>query len=144
MAALLLSPSLLSLHRSSFPTTFLSPPRPPSSSPAPAPRRRRCGAVADRFAKEDRNVLYGEDERRREKVIEDYDWRTEWYPLYLAKDVPADAPLGLTVFDRQLVLYRDGSGELRCHEDRCPHRYTVCIHARTVFDLICLSSLDSL
>lgn len=78
--------------------------------------------MADRFAKEDRNVLYGEDERRREKVIEDYDWRTEWYPLYLAKDVPADAPLGLTVFDRQLVLYRDGSGELRCHEDRCPHR----------------------
>ncbi|PQQ18788.1 protein TIC 55 chloroplastic [Prunus yedoensis var. nudiflora] len=30
--------------------------------------------------------------------------------------------LGLTVFDKQLVLYRDGSGLLRCYEDRCSHR----------------------
>ena len=53
----------------------------------------------------------------------EYDWTEEWYPLYLTRDVPEDAPLGLTVFDKQLVLYRDGTGELRCHEDRCPHRY---------------------
>jgi hypothetical protein len=23
------------------------------------------------------------------------------------------------------VLYKDGQGELRCHEDRCPHRYLI-------------------
>ena len=46
-----------------------------------------------------------------------YDWTEEWYPLYLAKDVPEDAPLGLTVFDKQVVLYRDGNGELKCYED---------------------------
>ena len=34
-----------------------------------------------------------------------YDWTEEWYPLYLTKDVPDDAPLGLTVFDKQVVLY---------------------------------------
>ncbi|GJM87220.1 hypothetical protein PR202_ga03154 [Eleusine coracana subsp. coracana] len=33
-----------------------------------------------------------------------YDWKEEWYPLYLAKEVPDDAALPLTVFDRQLVL----------------------------------------
>lgn len=51
-----------------------------------------------------------------------YDWKEEWYPLYLSKEVPDDAALPLTVFDRQLVLWRDGNGVLRCHEDRCPHR----------------------
>ncbi|KAL4022160.1 hypothetical protein IC575_015885 [Cucumis melo] len=52
----------------------------------------------------------------------EYNWTEEWYPLYLTRDVPEDAPLGLTVFDKQLVLYRDGAGELHCYEDRCPHR----------------------
>lgn len=51
-----------------------------------------------------------------------YDWSEEWYPLYLTKNIPDDAPLGLTVFDKQLVLYRDGNGDLSCFEDRCPHR----------------------
>nr|CAD1827834.1 unnamed protein product [Ananas comosus var. bracteatus] len=52
----------------------------------------------------------------------EYDWREEWYPLYLSAEVPADAALGLTVFDKQVVLYRDADGTLRCHTDRCPHR----------------------
>ncbi|KAL8168290.1 hypothetical protein V2J09_009789 [Rumex salicifolius] len=59
-------------------------------------------------------------EEGREAV--EYDWTTEWYPLYLTKNVPDDAPLGLTVFDKQLVLYRDAAGEFRCYQDRCPHR----------------------
>ncbi|XP_010417243.1 PREDICTED: protein TIC 55, chloroplastic [Camelina sativa] len=65
-------------------------------------------------------LLNPEDEKRVE--VADYDWREEWYPLYLTRNVPEDAPLGLTVFDRQIVLYRDGEGTLRCYEDRCPHR----------------------
>lgn len=52
----------------------------------------------------------------------EYNWENEWYPLYLAAEVPKDAPLGLTVFDKQLVLYEDGNGVLQCYEDRCPHR----------------------
>lgn len=62
------------------------------------------------------------EEEKREEVV-DYDWTEEWYPLYLTRDVPDDSPLGLTVFDRQIVLYRDGEGTLRCYEDRCPHRW---------------------
>ena len=71
----------------------------------------------------DHNVILGsEEEGREERVAVEYDWRNEWYPLYLTKDVPDDAPLGLTVFDKQIVLYKDGEGQLRCFEDRCPHR----------------------
>lgn len=61
-------------------------------------------------------------EKPDDEATAEYNWTEEWYPLYLTKDVPEDAPLGLTVFDKQLVLYRDGAGELHCHEDRCPHR----------------------
>lgn len=64
----------------------------------------------------------GEEESRGERQVADYDWTEEWYPLYLTKDVPDDAPLGLTVFDHQIVLYKDGNGEFRCYQDRCPHR----------------------
>lgn len=53
----------------------------------------------------------------------EYDWREEWYPLYLSDEVPKDAPLGLSVFDKKLVLYRDGNGSFCCFEDRCPHRF---------------------
>ncbi|XP_073276322.1 protein TIC 55, chloroplastic-like [Primulina huaijiensis] len=73
----------------------------------------------------DQSVSFGASNQ--EEVIEQrdvvsYDWTEEWYPLYLSKNVPDDAPLGLTVYDKQVVLYRNGTGELRCYEDRCPHR----------------------
>ncbi|CAA6662265.1 unnamed protein product [Spirodela intermedia] len=57
-----------------------------------------------------------------EAAAAEYDWREEWYPLYLTAEMPDDAPLGLTVFHKQLVVYRDGGGVIRCYEDRCPHR----------------------
>ena len=83
-------------------------------------------AAASSANDDDQKVFVGptaEDERRREKVVAEYDWSKEWYPLYLSKEVPTDAPLGLTVFDKHLVLYRDGHGELHCYQDRCPHRW---------------------
>ncbi|XP_062097906.1 protein TIC 55, chloroplastic [Humulus lupulus] len=118
----------------------LTSPNPPliqlKLKPLPTTKRglhAKCGAVADTRAapsvdeekEEGNNVLLGptsEEDRKEQRVLVDYDWTEEWYPLYLTKDVPEDAPLGLTVYHKQLVLYRDGSGQLRCHEDRCPHR----------------------
>ncbi|KAJ4953744.1 hypothetical protein NE237_030576 [Protea cynaroides] len=76
-------------------------------------------------SEDDHKVLLGstvEEQEIREKAVVNYDWREEWYPLYLTRDVPDDAPLGLTVFDKQIVLYKDGSGVLHCYQDRCPHR----------------------
>lgn len=74
---------------------------------------------------EDQKVLVGpssEQERRGERELAAYDWKAEWYPLYLTKNVPDDAPLGLTVFDKNLVLFKDGNDQFQCYEDRCPHR----------------------
>lgn len=84
-----------------------------------------CYAIAENLEAEDRSLILENsslDELRGQREIVGYDWTEEWYPLYLTKNVPNDAPLGLTVFDKQVVLYKDGSGELRCFEDRCPHR----------------------
>ncbi|KAL3844064.1 hypothetical protein ACJIZ3_001467 [Penstemon smallii] len=89
--------------------------------PPPITIKQKWHAVAEQVSGvvEDQSCLIQEDQQG--EVVK-YDWTEEWYPLYLTKNVPDDAPLGLTVFDKQIVLYKDGNGELRCHEDRCPHR----------------------
>ncbi|KAJ6840381.1 protein TIC 55, chloroplastic [Iris pallida] len=85
--------------------------------------RASAAAVEDATDKEEALLEPEACEGAGAKEEEDkYDWREEWYPLYLSDHVPEDAPLGLTVFHKQIVLYRDGQGIMRCYEDRCPHR----------------------
>ena len=105
-------------------------PRPPISR---SWRHRRPSAIVEDLGRqssstEDRSVdlkvLIPNEEAASEEApaAEVYDWREEWYPLYLTANLPDDAPLGLTVFDKQIVVYKDGAGVIRCYEDRCPHR----------------------
>ncbi|CAK9202754.1 unnamed protein product [Sphagnum troendelagicum] len=83
--------------------------------------------IADRGTTTD-EVLADRDEaliqddvgKARDRV--EYNWEEEWYPMYLTAEMPSDSPLGLTVFDRSLVLFYDGDGKVHCFEDRCPHR----------------------
>lgn len=105
--------------------------KPPQKLPTQAWRDSiRCCAVAEirdgvSLGEEDQGVLVdpsSQEEVRGERHVAEYDWKEEWYPLYLTKDIPEDAPMGLTVFDKQIVLCRDGKGLLQCYEDRCPHR----------------------
>ncbi|CAI0438586.1 unnamed protein product [Linum tenue] len=137
------------LSRTRPTTTNLSPPPPPMAAAIATnnsgkshfltqlnfrrSRRGNCHAVTTSHPSaidqnsDDDGVLFGDpsiEERRGEErvAVADYDWTEEWYPLYLAGEVPDDAPLGLTVFDKQVVVYRDGEGQFRCYEDRCPHR----------------------
>ncbi|MEO0870189.1 MAG: Rieske 2Fe-2S domain-containing protein, partial [Cyanobacteria bacterium J06642_11] len=49
-------------------------------------------------------------------------WRTCWYPIAFAVDVPADKPYGFSIFAEPFVLFQDGEGQLVCLLDRCPHR----------------------
>lgn len=82
--------------------------------------KKRCqkwSAVAGGISSDDQSVIAEED-----AAVVRYDWSEEWYPLYLTNNVPHDAPLGLTVFDKQVVLFRGGDAVIRCYEDRCPHR----------------------
>lgn len=115
----------------------INPKSPPPSSSSPSLREVHAIAADDvaeatvggqeqkSEEEEEGDVFVGptsKEEVRGERHVVDYDWTEEWYPLYLTKDVPDDAPLGLTVFHKQLVLFRDASGQFRCYEDRCPHR----------------------
>lgn len=47
--------------------------------------------------------------------------RNRWYPVTPSWRVGA-APFGITRLGEKIVLWRDGAGEIRAIEDRCPHR----------------------
>ena len=48
----------------------------------------------------------------------------DWHPVAAARDVSANAPLPVRLLERELVLWRDGSGRIAAWDDRCPHRGT--------------------
>lgn len=53
----------------------------------------------------------------------DYAWRKHWYPVTFVENLPEGAePLAFSVYGYGVVLWRDAGGDLRCVEDRCPHR----------------------
>lgn len=45
-----------------------------------------------------------------------------WWALSHERDIPADRPVGVTIGDVPLVLFRDGAGHPRALLDRCAHR----------------------
>ena len=49
-------------------------------------------------------------------------WRTCWYPITFAVDLPVNQPYGFSIFSEPFVVFRDGAGALICLHDRCPHR----------------------
>ncbi|MCO5577424.1 hypothetical protein L7F22_031256 [Adiantum nelumboides] len=83
--------------------------------------------LAALVVEENEDVLLKQEEAAPEAIPSsseqvDYSWEDEWYPLYLTREVPRDAPLALTVFHKRVVLHNDGDANLRCYEDRCPRR----------------------
>jgi hypothetical protein len=79
--------------------------------------------VADRGSTTDEALIEDDVGTARGRV--EYSWEEEWYPMYLTAEMPSNSPLGLTVFDRSLVLFYDGDGKIHCFEDRCPHRCNI-------------------
>ncbi|CAN5967347.1 unnamed protein product [Sphagnum jensenii] len=55
---------------------------------------------------DEETVLIEEDVAAETKEKVDYNWTEEWYPMYLTDETPSNAPLGLAVFDKSLVLLR--------------------------------------
>ena len=52
-----------------------------------------------------------------------YDWKKVWYPIQFAHNIENDAePTPITIFDLELVLFRDHTGNIVCLRDLCPHR----------------------
>lgn len=54
-------------------------------------------------------------------MLKDYP-RAPFHAVALSEEVHRKAPLGVSLGDRQLVLWRDNSGIAHALEDRCPHR----------------------
>ncbi|MCK0150134.1 aromatic ring-hydroxylating dioxygenase subunit alpha [Marivita sp. S6314] len=48
--------------------------------------------------------------------------RNQWYPVAKSVEIKSDRPYGAVALGRKLVLWRDGTGDIRCIEDFCPHR----------------------
>ena len=45
-----------------------------------------------------------------------------WMPVTNSRDVGADAPLGVTLLDTPIVLWRSPDGTVHAARDQCPHR----------------------
>jgi phenylpropionate dioxygenase-like ring-hydroxylating dioxygenase large terminal subunit len=48
--------------------------------------------------------------------------RDSWMPVTNSRDVTAESPLGLTLLDTPIVLWRGSDGHLHAARDHCPHR----------------------
>lgn len=46
----------------------------------------------------------------------------QWYPVAKSVEIKSTEPYGARLLGERLVLWRDGSGAIRCLEDFCPHR----------------------
>lgn len=53
---------------------------------------------------------------------ERFNWRKAWYPMAVVEDLFSDRPNKLELLGEDLVAWKDGDGEWRVFEDRCPHR----------------------
>ncbi len=49
--------------------------------------------------------------------------RNLWYVAAWSHELSRDTPLGVSVIDEPIVLYRRGDGQAVALEDRCPHRH---------------------
>ena len=45
-----------------------------------------------------------------------------WYVVAKSGDLPSGAVRAIKALDRELVVWRGADGQVRCLEDRCPHR----------------------
>mmetsp|Transcript_48579 Transcript_48579/g.128363 ORF Transcript_48579/g.128363 Transcript_48579/m.128363 type:complete len:553 (+) Transcript_48579:100-1758(+) len=53
---------------------------------------------------------------------EKFNWKKAWYPMDVIQDMDAGRPSKLQLLGEKLVAWKDGEGEWRVFEDRCPHR----------------------
>jgi phenylpropionate dioxygenase-like ring-hydroxylating dioxygenase large terminal subunit len=51
-----------------------------------------------------------------------FDFAKHWYPLQAVENLDPKVPHPVELLGKRLVLWRDGAGEWRCFEDKCPHR----------------------
>jgi renierapurpurin 18,18'-hydroxylase len=58
-----------------------------------------------------------------------------WYAIALSSEV-SQKPVGVTLWEKPIVLYRDSQGKVQALDDRCPHRYVKLSRGQVVGDAI--------
>jgi phenylpropionate dioxygenase-like ring-hydroxylating dioxygenase large terminal subunit len=58
-----------------------------------------------------------------------------WYGVARSDEV-TDRPLGITLWQQEIVLYRDSVGQVHALEDRCPHRQVKLSQGQVVGDTV--------
>lgn len=58
-----------------------------------------------------------------------------WYVVAPSNEVQS-SPLGVTLWNHPIVLYRDDNGEVHALEDRCPHRQVKLSHGQVTDNLL--------
>eukprot|EP00965_Chrysotila_dentata_P022482 744387-Pleurochrysis_carterae.AAC.2 len=56
------------------------------------------------------------------KTFEAHDFLNLWYPACFAAQLSSTSPTLVQIFERDLVLFKDADGTVRCLKDECPHR----------------------
>ncbi|BCL36531.1 Rieske 2Fe-2S domain-containing protein [Nostoc sp. MS1] len=71
-----------------------------------------------------------------EKVFQ---WTKQWYPMAVVEYLDPSRPHRMQLLGKDIVLWRDGSGQWRCFEDVCPHRLVPLSEGRVEADgtLLC-------
>ena len=71
------------------------------------------------------NVVIESASSAEETPLIDYDWQKQWYAVTYVFNLPTKKekkPYAFSIFDHEMVLWRDENNQLQCVEDRCPHR----------------------
>lgn len=66
-------------------------------------------------------MMTAEDKARVEARV-NMGLKDRWYPVAKSVEIRGDRPYGAKLLDQKIVLWRDGTGAIRCIEDFCPHR----------------------
>ncbi|MBD2040462.1 aromatic ring-hydroxylating oxygenase subunit alpha [Microcoleus sp. FACHB-672] len=54
-----------------------------------------------------------------------------WYIVALSREIKTQ-PIGITLWNQPIVLFRDNTGTIHALEDRCPHRHVKLSHGRII------------
>ena len=70
----------------------------------------------------DAAVAHGAPAQEPAEELPAFQFAKQWYPLAFLSDLYPKQPHPVELLGQRLVLWRDGRGEWRCFEDKCPHR----------------------
>jgi phenylpropionate dioxygenase-like ring-hydroxylating dioxygenase large terminal subunit len=85
------------------------------------------------------NIFNSLKDEQQQPEAEIFSWTKQWYPVAVVEFLDPARPHGMQLLGKDIVLWRDGTGNWRCFEDFCPHRLAPLSEGRVESDgtLLC-------